>query len=75
MDMTGWKTKVGAILVAVGGALAASSEAVPPGYVELSGWLKFAGILVGAVGTGFLGVGIGHKVEKLTPGYHVRRKQ
>lgn len=64
MDMTGWKTKVGAILIAIGSALVAGSEAVPPGNVELSGWLKFAGVLIGGVGAGIGTVGIGHKIEK-----------
>lgn len=61
----GWKTKWGAIVVALGGALLAAAQAVPPQYLEISGWINFAGVLLSAAGASLLGVGLGHKADKM----------
>ncbi len=64
--MTGWKTKTGATMVAVGGFLVASGKAFPiPKYTP---WLEWIGGLILAVG-GALGIyGVGAKVEKAANG-------
>jgi hypothetical protein len=60
--MSGWKTKLGAFLVAIGTVIVGSADLAPtPGMIP---WLKFFGFIVGGVGTAFTVWGIGHKVEK-----------
>ena len=60
--MTGWKSKWGGILVAIGTTLGASAAVAPT--PELQPWLVFLGILVAGAGTALLGVGVAHKIEK-----------
>ena len=67
MQMTGWKSKWGAIIAAIGAALTAAAQVSPEvmlGNTMLSDWMQFAGILITGFGTALLGVGIAHKVEK-----------
>jgi hypothetical protein len=60
--LTGWKSKYGGILVAIGAALGSSAALIP--IEKMKSWLVFLGVLLGGIGTGLLGVGIAHKVEK-----------
>ena len=60
--MTGWKTKAGAALIALGGTISASAKLVP--HAEAGPWLEFAGFIVAGLGGAFTVWGIGHKLEK-----------
>jgi len=53
--MTGWKTKLGGVLIAVGEALKQS----------LPTELTWVGMMVQAIGMAFSVWGIGHKIDKL----------
>jgi hypothetical protein len=63
--MQGWKTKTGAIIFAIGGALLAASQVVPdfpsPFWANMC---KFVGTILSAGGGSLAGVGIAHKIEK-----------
>jgi hypothetical protein len=61
-NMTGWKSKVGTITMAVGTTLLGASGVAP--NPELGVWLQFAGTLITGFGTALLGWGIAHKIEK-----------
>ena len=60
--MTGWKSKWGAILMAIGATLGSGAALAP--LEEMKPWLIFMGALIGGLGTALLGVGISHKIEK-----------
>jgi len=60
--MTGWKTKAGAIMVAIGGTISGSSKLAP--YPDMEPWLEFIGFIIAGVGGAFTVWGIGHKLEK-----------
>lgn len=62
--MTGWKSKVGGVLVALGGLVGTMSTAFP----EYQTVFVSGGVFLGALGTAFLGIGIAHKIEKAAPG-------
>jgi hypothetical protein len=61
--MTGWKTKLGAILTAISGVIFGISSLVPsvPGNPCL---FEFTGYIAVGLGAGFISWGIGHKLEK-----------
>ena len=60
--MKGWKTKTGAIIAAVGGALLAVADICPkPEWIP---WVKFAGTGLLSVGGSLGVVGVAHKIEK-----------
>lgn len=61
-SMTGWKTKAGAALIALGGTISASAKLAP--HAEAGPWLEFAGFIVAGFGGAFTVWGIGHKLEK-----------
>jgi hypothetical protein len=60
--MSGWKMKTGSFMVAIGVVIAGSADVVP--IYEVGPWLKFAGYIVGGVGSAFTIWGAGHKIEK-----------
>jgi hypothetical protein len=60
--MTGWKSKWGGVLVAIGSALGAAAAVAP--VEEFKPWIVFFGVLTGGLGAALLGIGIAHKVEK-----------
>jgi hypothetical protein len=62
--MEGWKTKVGAVLIALTGILAAAGPVLPVELAAYAEWLKFAQAILAAAGAAFMGVGIAHKIEK-----------
>ncbi len=61
--MTGWKTKVGGIFTLLSGVFFAGAEVVP--RPDWRPWFTFAGTICAAAGVGLMGIGIGHKVEKI----------
>ena len=61
-NITGWKTKYGAIVVALGMSLLGASEVAP--NIELGTWMKFIGTVLTGFGSGLTAVGLGHKIEK-----------
>lgn len=61
-NISGWKTKYGAIIVAVGMALLGASEVAP--NVDVGTWMKFIGTILTGFGSALTAVGIGHKIEK-----------
>jgi hypothetical protein len=60
--MSGWKTKLGAFLTAIGAVIVGAAEVAPT--PEMIPWLKFIGFIIGGVGGAFTIWGIAHKVEK-----------
>ena len=62
--MTGWKTKLGAVLIALGGILAAAGPVLPAELLVYAEWFKFAEVILMAAGAAFGTVGIAHKIEK-----------
>ena len=62
----GWKTKTGAVLVALSGILMAVSPVLPVALGPYAEWFKFVEIIMATAGAAFMGVGIAHKVEKST---------
>lgn len=54
----------GGIIGGIGGALTAASQAMPEGNVKL--WSVVIGIFLTTLGGSLLGVGLAHKVQKLT---------
>lgn len=60
--MKGWKTKTGAIIAVIGGALLAGSQVCPD--ESLKSWIIFAGTILASAGGGLGAYGIGHKIEK-----------
>ena len=60
--MSGWKSKWGAILMAIGATLGSGAALAP--LEEMKPWLVFLGALIGGLGTALLGVGISHKIQK-----------
>jgi len=61
--MTGWKTKTGTLVAALGSALYAATSVAPT--PEIGSWCQFIGTIFVGLG-GALGVyGIGDKVDKL----------
>jgi hypothetical protein len=62
--MTGWKTKVGAVLIALGGILAAAGPVLPAELLVYAEWFHFVEVIMMAAGASFGVVGIAHKVEK-----------
>jgi len=62
--MKGWKTKLGAIFVAVGGACLAGAKVIPDPVV--APWLTFVGVVLTTMGGGTAAWGLGHKIEKAT---------
>ena len=67
MGITGWKTKTGAVLVALAGIIAATSGVIPGELAVYGEWINFVEVLLAAAGAAFMGVGIAHKVEKADP--------
>jgi len=65
-SMGGWKVKTGSFLIAVGVVISGASEVVP--VHEIGPWLKFAGYIVGGIGSAMAAWGIGHKIEKSATG-------
>ena len=61
-SITGWKTKYGAVIVAIGMSLLGASEVAP--NVDLGIWMKFIGTVLTGLGSGLTAIGIGHKIEK-----------
>lgn len=61
-SMGGWKVKTGSFLTAIGVVIAGSAEVIP--IYEFGPWLKFAGFILGGIGSAFITWGIGHKIEK-----------
>jgi len=61
-SMSGWKMKTGSFMVAVGVVITGSADVVP--IYELGPWLKFAGYIIGGIGSAFAIWGAGHKIEK-----------
>ena len=62
--ITGWKTKTGAVLIAVSGILMAMNPVLPAALGPYAEWFKFAEVILATAGAAFMGVGIAHKVEK-----------
>jgi hypothetical protein len=71
--MTGWKTKTGAILTAVGGVLTTSADGCP--VPDWSPWLKWIGGVTAGLGVALMGYGIGDKVERYSPGAAAMSKE
>jgi hypothetical protein len=66
-----WKTTTGAALLALGGALVASAQAMGPLGIEastLTAWFMVAGIFCTTAGTSLMGVGLAHRTEKAANG-------
>ena len=61
-EMSGWKTKTGSILTAVGGVLATAANGCP--VPDWSPWLQYLGGVIASIGVALMGYGIGHKIEK-----------
>ena len=64
MEMTGWKTKTGAVCIALAGILKAVEPVLPGMFLPYAEWFVFAEVLLAAAGAAFMGVGIAHKIEK-----------
>ena len=64
--MSGWKTKVGAWCAFATGLLQAAAQTIP--NEEIRQWLNIASTILGSASVGLLGVGIGHKIEKMKGG-------
>jgi len=62
--MEGWKTKTGAVLIAVAGVVKALEPILPGLFMPYAEWFVFAEVLFAAAGAAFMGVGIAHKIEK-----------
>ena len=62
VTIQGWKTKVGAVLVALSGGLFGGAQMAPS--PEIAAWCNFAAAILGGMGLSLLGVGVGHKIEK-----------
>ena len=62
--MEGWKTKLGAVLIALAGVITAVSGVLPPELAPYLPWFTFAEALFATIGAAFMGIGIAHKVEK-----------
>jgi hypothetical protein len=61
--LTGWKVKTGSVIFAFGGALYAASRVIPnPNWVP---WCEFISILLTGFGGSLLGIGMGHKIDKI----------
>jgi hypothetical protein len=60
--MTGWKSKWGGILMAVGAAILAAEQIIIDETIKM--WMKAVGTAFTTAGLALLGVGIAHKVEK-----------
>ena len=67
MKMKGWKTKLGAALVGAAGIVTAMSNTLPPELLIYLPWFDFVTAVFAAAGTAFLGIGLGHKIEKSGP--------
>ena len=62
--MTGWKTKVGAVLIALGGILAAATPVLPAEIAQYAEWIHFVEVIFMAAGAAFGVVSVAHKIEK-----------
>ena len=62
--MEGWKTKTGAVLIALAGVLKAMEPVLPGILIPYGEWFVFAEVICAAAGAAFMGVGIAHKIEK-----------
>lgn len=62
-QMTGWKVKAGSVIFGLGGALYAAATVIP--NPEINMWIEFASILLTGLGGSLLGIGVGHKIDKL----------
>lgn len=62
--MSGWKTKLGAGLVAIGGILGPVGKAIGGDLGEGVGQL---GVALVTIGGALAAVGIGHKIDKAGP--------
>ena len=62
--MEGWKTKTGAILIGIGGVIAAMGPVLPVELLVYAEWFKFVEIILFAAGAAFGVVGVAHKIEK-----------
>jgi hypothetical protein len=62
--MEGWKTKTGAVLIAVAGIVAAMGPVLPVALGPYAEWFKFAEVILFAAGAAFGVVGVAHKIEK-----------
>jgi hypothetical protein len=62
--LTGWKTKVGAVCIALGGILAAASPVLPAEIAIYAEWVHFVEVILMAAGAAFGVVGVAHKIEK-----------
>ena len=60
--LQGWKTKYGAIGMAVGTGLMGAAEVAPSETWKT--WMFFVGTLLTGGGGALAGVGIGHKLDK-----------
>jgi hypothetical protein len=63
--MGGWKTKLGAFLVAIATTIGGSAQLLP--IPEAAPWITFAAFIVGGIGGAFTIWGIAHKMEKNRP--------
>jgi hypothetical protein len=61
--MTGWKSKFGGVLLAIGGGCLAVAQ-LSGFYPKVAFWMQVAGAFMTTVGGSLLGVGIAHKIEK-----------
>lgn len=62
--ISGWKTKTGLVISAIGAALLAGAQVAPPNAFELASWLTFAGTIITTFGGGLTAYGVAHKAEK-----------
>lgn len=62
ISMGGWKTKLGAFLIAIAATITGSVGIVP--LPELIPWIKWLAYMIGGVGSAFTVWGIAHKMEK-----------
>lgn len=62
MNMLGGKTKLGAVLIAIGMTMYSTVDICP--VASWIPWIKWIGTMIGGVGTALGIVGIGNKVER-----------
>jgi hypothetical protein len=62
--MEGWKTKTGAVLVALAGIVKMLEPVLPGLFLPYAEWFVFAEVFCAAAGAAFMGIGIAHKIEK-----------